>query len=94
MSPATFSNNLRRAGLLKPKLGPEAIRELVNLIQKPETIVTIGDWTDRSRKPSNGNHTGRLIAAGMAVRDKEAMCYRATPDGVAWVKALTEAKLI
>jgi hypothetical protein len=94
MSPATFSNNLRRAGLFKPKLGPEAIRELVNLIQKPEPIITVGDKTDRSRKHSNGKHIGRLISTGMAVQDKDAMCYRATPAGVKWVQDLTEAKFI
>lgn len=94
MSPATFSNNLRRAGLWKPKVGPEAIRELVNLIQKPEPIITVGDRTDRSRKHSNGKHLGRLISAGMAALDKEAMCYRATLDGVSWVNKLLEAKLI
>ncbi len=93
MSPATFSTHLRRAGLWKPNLGPETIRELVNLIQKPEPVVAIGNWTDRSRKPYNAKHLGKLIA-GMAVLDKPASCYRATPDGVAWVKALTEAKLI
>lgn len=93
LSPLNFTRNVSKAGLSRPRCGILVVQALQRLIEKPLPCREINRDT-RHYAPSDERHMGAMIAAGLAILDRETRHYVATPAGREWIAKLKAAGLI
>lgn len=94
MTSTTFTNRTQRLGLYKKNIGPDAVSELAQLVQKPFPCIAKAGWEDRSKAPSTLKSMGKLIAAGLAYLNREAKQYEATDDGRDWLGKIIDSGIL
>ena len=90
MTPSTFMNHTRKAGIHRTGLGIGAVQDLELLTQSPQPLLPTkvdGEW---GQKPSNMFYLGKLISHGFAVLDRPNNCYKITDAGREWLAAVKQ----
>lgn len=93
LSPLNFTRNVSKAGLSRPRCGVLVVCALQRLIAQPMPCREISRDT-RHYAPSDERHMGAMIAAGLAMLDRETRHYVATNAGREWIAKLKAAHLI
>lgn len=93
LSPLNFTRNVSKAMLAKPRCGILVVCALQRLIAQPLPCRAIKRDT-RHQPPSDEPHMGVMIAAGLAMLDREKQMYVATKAGREWIAKLKAAGLI
>lgn len=94
MTPTTFTNRTRKLGLHRKYIGPDAVAELAQVVQTPFPCVAKAGWEDRSKAPSTLKSMGKLIAAGLAILNRETNHYEATNKGRKWLNDVIDSGIL
>jgi hypothetical protein len=94
MTPTTFTNRTRKLGLHRKYIGPDAVTELAQVVQTPFPCVAKAGWEDRSKAPSTLKSMGKLIAAGLAILNRETNHYEATDEGRKWLNDVIDSGIL
>lgn len=93
MKPDTFAKKAKALGLHRPSCGPDAVRDLMALIEAGRVVAPKVTQENRHNAPTRFRCMGQLIRAKLAAFDPGSRSYAATAEGKEWLAQLQKHKL-